>query len=194
MVKQVLKTVYELDEIKEKAIEKNRYINVDCDWSCFLIDDWQDKLEKIGFINSKIYFSGFYSQGDGCCFDGDIDVEKLLNHLLNNFDLTIDEKAKLSKLQDDFNITIEKTSFSNLYCHEKTRYINIDDFYVENQDDKILINKLENLIENLRLKLCCNIYDDLEKDYEYLTSDDCVYDTLQANEYYFEKNGDIANV
>lgn len=191
MVKQVLKTVYELDEVKQKAIEKNRYINVDFDdWYDFTIDDWQYKLEKIGFTNSKIYFSGFWSQGDGACFDSDIDLELILN----NLDLTDDEKNQILKLKDDFDIMILQTNNSNLYSHEKTRYINVDDFYVENDDDKFLLNKLENLTEELRYDLCKQIYKDLENEYDYLTGDDCVYETLQANEYYFESNGDIANV
>lgn len=189
-MKQILKTVYELDEVKEKAIEKNRYINVEFnDWNNLLILDWKEKLEKAGFSDPKIYFSGFYSQGDGACFDcNSFDISRLLKNL--NF--TDKEKARILEIQDDFSITIEKNGFANHYNHERTRYTNIDSFYIENEKDKNLLFDLEKHIEQLRLDLCRKIYNDLEDEYYYLTSDQAVYDTLQANEYYFEESGKIA--
>lgn len=194
MTKQVLKTVFELDEVKEEAIEKNRYINVDFDdWYDFIFHDWKEKLEKIGFCNAEIYFSGFSSQGDGACFDNDSCYFDL-DLLLKNVDLTDEEREKIHNLKGDFDLTIEGSQIGGHYCHENTRYINIDCFYIENEDDKILLSKFEDLLEELRESLCIQIYEDLEKEYNYLTSDDAVYETLQANGYYFEENGEIANI
>lgn len=194
MTKQVLKTVYELDEVKEKAIEKNRYINVDFDeWSACIIEKWNEKLEKIGFCNTAIYFSGFSSQGDGACFDND-SYHFDLNLLLKNVDLTDEEREKIYSLKGNFDLTIERSHNGGLYCHENTRYINIDCFYIEDEEEKSLLNKFEKLLEELRESLCIQIYEDLEKEYYYLTSDDSIYETLQANDYYFESNGDIANI
>jgi hypothetical protein len=193
MTKQVLKTVYELDEVKEKAIEENRYINVDdfSDWYNFVFYDWKDKLNKIGFCNAEIYFSGFSSQGDGACFDND-SYHFDLNLLLKNVDLTDEEREKIYNLKDDFELTIERIGFH--YCHENTRVINLEQFYIEDEDSKNLLYHFENLLEDLRESLCVQIYEDLEKEYDYLTSDDAIYETLQANEYYFEENGKIARI
>jgi hypothetical protein len=195
MVKQVLKTVYELDEVKEKAIEENRYINVDdfSDWYNFVFYDWKEKLEKIGFCNPEIYFSGFCSQGDGACFDND-SYHFDLDLLLKNVDLTEEEREKIYSLKDDFDLFIKTSDSRGHYCHENTRYIEIDDFYIEDEEEKFLLNKFENLLEDLRFDLCKQIYKDLENEYNYLTSDDAVYETLQANEYYFEENGKIAKI
>ena len=190
MTKVILKTVYELDEVKEKAIEKHRYIHVEfSDWYELLIIDWKEKLEKAGFLNPKIYFSGFCSQGDGACFDCDsFDISRLLK----NLDFTDEEKARILEIQDDFSISIEKTGFYNLYSHERTRYVEIDDFCVEKQSDKNLLFNLKKQIEEMRLDFCAKIYSDLNDEYDYLTSDSVVYDTLRANEWLFEENGEIA--
>lgn len=194
MVKQVLKTVYELNEVKEKAIEENRYINVDFDdWYNFIFHDWKEKLEKIGFCNAEIYFSGFGSQGDGACFDCQPYYINL-DLILNNLDFTDEEKEKIYNLKDCFNLTIEKNSYANHYSHEETRYVNIDYLDVENEEDENLIGCLSEKLEDLRCNLCKQIYKDLEKEYDYLTSDDAIYETLQANEYYFEENGKIARI
>ncbi len=191
MTKQVLKTVYELEEVKEKAIEKNRFINVDFDdWSDFIIEEWQEKLKNIGFCNPKIYYSGFCSQGDGSCFDNDsyhIDLDLLLNHV----DLTDEEKARLYDLKSELEIKIEV--INHHYNHENTRKIYIL-HYIDNKDDEELIEKFEELLEELRIELCKEIYVDLEDEYNYLTSDKAILETLQANSYYFESNGDIANI
>jgi hypothetical protein len=195
MVKQVLKTVYELDEVKNEAIEKNRYINVDDfnDWYDFIFYNWKEKLEKIGFCNAEIHFSGFYSQGDGACFDNDSHYFDL-DLLLKNVDLAEEERERIYSLKGDFELTIERSISSGHYCHEHTRYINIDCLYIDNKDDETLLNKFENLLEELRESLCIQIYQDLKNEYYYLTSDDAVYETLQANGYLFEENGDIANI
>jgi hypothetical protein len=192
MTKQVLKTVYELDEVKEEAIEKNRYINVDFDdWYDFTFHDWKEKLEKIGFCNAEIHFSGFSSQGDGACFDNDA-YHMDLDLLLKNVDLTDEEREKIYNLKGDFELTIERIGFH--YCHENTRVINLEQFYIEDEESKNLLYHFENLLEDLRESLCIQIYEDLEKEYNYLTSDDAVYETLQANGYYFEVNGQIAHI
>lgn len=190
-MKNVLKTVYELDEVKEKAIEKNRYINVDyCfPWYDEKITFWEDILKEYGFSNPKIYFSGFCSQGDGACFDND-SYNMDLNLLLNNVDLTDEEREKIYSLKGYFDLTIEKNGYARHYEHEKTRYINIDCF-CDKEDDEILLRKFESLLEELRESLCAQIYHDLKEEYEYLTSDSAVYDTLQVNEYFFEENGEI---
>lgn len=194
MVKQILKTVYELDEVKQKAIEKNFYINVDYpDWCDFILEDWKIKLEKIGFENINIYYSGFCSQGDGACFDADIDVDKIANYLQSKNLINEDEKNKFIDLQDYFYLTI-KSSNNCRYCHENSRYIDLDCFYVDDEDDKIFLHNIELMIEELRVSLCKQIYKNLEDEYYSLLTDEAVYEALQAQACYFEEDGRIANI
>jgi hypothetical protein len=191
MAKQVLKTVYELDEVKEKAIEKNRYINVAFDdWSDYVIEEWKTKLKEIGFCNPKIYYSGFCSQGDGACFDND-SYRMDLDLLLNNVYLTEEEKERIYELKSELEINIYK--ISHHYCHERTRKIYID-HYICNKDDEKLIEKFEELLEEMRIYLCKQIYRDLESEYNSLTTNEAVYEALQAQACYFEEDGTISSV
>lgn len=188
----IKKTLYNFKEVREKALEKNRYINVDYDWYCFTIDDYRDKLEKIGFINSKIYFSVFYYQGDGACFDAYVDIEKLLDYLLEIKKLDEDEVKKLKNLQDFYDIKIKKNQLANRYNHENTRYIIIENYFSnELVEDKTLLEKLENIVEKLRLDLCIDIYKDLESEYNYLTSDETLSQQLEDDFYWFNEDGTI---
>ncbi len=105
------------DKLKEKVIEKHRNFEVELyDWYDFMYEDWKAKLISIGFENPSIYFSGFYNQGDGACFD------------CTQFNITSLTKALgydpvKSTIIEIINpeITIEKRSNGS---HENTRYIN----------------------------------------------------------------------
>lgn len=194
MVKQVLKTVYELDEVKQKAIEKNFYINVDYpDWCDFIIEDWKNKLEEIGFENIHIYYSGFCSQGDGASFDADIDVDKIANYLQSKNLINEDEKNKFVNLQNDFYLTIKNGLSAGRYCHENTRYVDLDCFYIEDEENKIFLHNIELIIEELRVDLCKDIYQDLYKEFYFLVSDDAIYNTLKDFDYLFNEDGTIAS-
>jgi len=58
------------DEAKQKAIENLHDLNTSYDWDQFITDDFKEKMNAIGFVVSNTYFSGFWSQGDGACFEG----------------------------------------------------------------------------------------------------------------------------
>lgn len=183
-MKQILKTVFELDEVKDKAIEYNRYINVDFDWwSKDIINEWETKLENRGFSNPKIYFSGFSCQGDGACFDADIDINKLLAS-----DVCISEKNReiLEKIKDDITVKIEGHDLR--YCHAYTRHVYI---YNNPEEYEAKIPAIEEELNEMRIELCNEIYNDLQDEYYYLISDTAVEETLIANEYLFEENGEI---
>ena len=53
------------DKAKEKALEWAHDLNTDHDWWEGVYDMWYEKLEAFGFTGCKIWFSGFWSQGDG---------------------------------------------------------------------------------------------------------------------------------
>lgn len=193
MVKQILKTVYFLDEVKEKAIEQNRYINInDPYWADFVIEDWKNDLDVIGFEDAQIYYSGFCSQGDGACFDANINVDKIANYLQSKNLINEDGKNKFIDLQNDFYLTI-KSSHNCRYCHENSRYTDLDCFYIEDEENKIFLHNIELMIEELRVSLCKQIYKNLEDEYYSLLTDEAVYEALQAQACYFEEDGRIAS-
>ena len=115
-----------------------------------------------------------------------------VSRLLKNLDFTDAQKARILEIQDDFSVSIEKNGYSNHYSHEKTRYICSDSFHIEDVKDEKMLEVFFWEIEKIRLDFCYKIYRDLNEEYDYLTSDSAVYDTLKANEYYFEESGEIA--
>lgn len=178
--------IYKFEELsaeaQSKAIENFRNINTSDDfWYNGILEGFKERLEIIGFSNATIRFSGFWSQGDGLCFDAKVNASKFA---------TTKNEIRVSKLIDFGFIdefTIEKTSFANHYSHEKTRYIDYSICNGANLNNEL--EKLCNKIELKRLVLCREFYSILEKDYYFLNSDECVKETIIANEYEFLKDG-----
>ena len=178
--------IYKFEELSKEAqreaIQNFRNINNSDDfWFDAILEGFKERLETIGFYNATIQFSGFWSQGDGLCFDAKIDASK--------FATTINEKRVCNLINECFidEFTIEKTSFANHYSHEKTRYIDYSICNGNNLNEEL--KKLSNKIELKRLDLCREFYSILEKDYYFLESDECVKETIIANEYEFLKDG-----
>lgn len=186
------KNLYDFEEVREKALEKNRYMLVDdySYWYDEILHNQKEELEKMGFMNVDIQFSGFCSQGDGACFDAEISSEKLLDYLLEIKKFSTEEIKKLKNISDWINITIEKNASSIHYFHEKTRFINVEDFYIENEKDKTLTQKLEKTVEEIRLEKCKEIYNQLEDEYDNLTSDEWLSEWLN-DAYWFNEDGTI---
>ncbi len=178
--------IYKFEELSKEsqanAIDKIREINTEHDdWYNCIFEGFQETLTEAGFFDVNIQFSGFWSQGDGLCFDAKIDASK--------FATTTNEKRVINLIYNNYisEFTIEKTSFANHYVHEKTRYV---DYSVCNGNNcnKVLETLCEK-IEAKRLELCKDFYNTLEKDYYYLQSDEAVKETILCNEYEFLKDG-----
>lgn len=177
----------ELEEkIKEKVIADYRYINVeDDDWYKPIEEAWIEKLAGIGFEDAGIFFSGFYSQGDGASFDATPNLVKLATHL--SF-----PKAVIAELEEAVGmgeISGEIEVLSRHYSHENTRK-----FYVPGDLDTEFATRLQNEGEKLRYGLCNELYRELEKEYSYLTDDKQVIETIEANEYLFLVSGKLSPV
>jgi hypothetical protein len=185
--------VYKFEELEEsaqqKALEKLSDINVDYDWWDCEVDYFQsDKLKEIGFEDAKIQFSGFCSQGDGACFDARINLEKIIKHLN---DKRFNRLLPLIK-EGYVSMAIERNSFGYHYSHERTRYVSLS---CDLSEKYTRLNRLASLlldyVEELRLDLSHEIYTSLEKDYYYLTSEEAIKETIEANEYTFLESGKI---
>jgi len=167
---------------QEYAINTNRDINTDdYDWYKHIIEAQQEMLASYWFLDSKILFSGFYSQGGGACFTcANVDLEKLIPKLSLSDEET---KALNSTL---FNCVVYRTGPSNLYSHEYTATFNFDFTYETPQSLRLAF---QNKAEELRISLCKQIYKELENEYDYLCSDEQVKRALIDNEYEFLADG-----
>jgi hypothetical protein len=57
--------------MNKDLLRKYRNINVDHDdWYEYTYDTFKQEMEAVGIQVNKMYFSGFWSQGDGACFEG----------------------------------------------------------------------------------------------------------------------------
>ena len=125
----------------------------------------------------NIFWRGFYSQGDGLCFDFKLGDKEAFEFLLKLKCENI-EHLKDAVNISDVGIEIEtvKNNFATHYCHSNTRDINVD-IYIKNDADiknKSLFDLLSNpeSFKNLQDEIkvwymdqCGEMYHELEKHY-----------------------------
>jgi hypothetical protein len=180
--------VYEFDELSKesqaKAIENNRDINVYDDWHNPDIDYMQSELEEIGYTDAKIGYSGFWSQGDGAHFTATVDIAKFLkSHKL------VSKYRKVYKEAENCTLVIKHRG---PYQHEMYMYTESESYgmseAVQNELAKLETYVLEEARDEAR-----KIYKILSKQYDALTSDEEVIETIKSNEYTFLDNGTMKN-
>ncbi len=179
-------------EAKKRVLKEFRYVNVeDSCWDDGEIDYWEARLLKCGFINPKIQYSGFSSQGDGASFTCESINFKKLNRLL---------KLKIPKpLIDHFSGNI--TRCNHHYYHENTINVNIDLEELEYSSEirqlladiitKDVLSRTEREITNFVKESCRTIYRALENLYDSEITDETVIDTIECNDWTFLKDGEF---
>ena len=168
------------DKAKEKVLERYRHMNVQDDWYEWTKENWVEKLKENGFFETKIEFSGFHSQGDGASFTGEIDISKMLE--------TFPEFKSLE--MDKINLGIR--DLNSRYVHEHTKRVCGEyDEWETPTEANILFESFKETIEQFRHDLCQDIYSDLQKEYEYLTSDESVIEGLSQCDFEFYEDGSV---
>ena len=188
--------VYTYDELSERAKEnaRNWYRRID-DFSSFhgecILDDFQEVLKDCGFTGTKIYYSGFCSQGDGACFEGAwyaslFDVKKMANYEGDRRLFPIIERLKTFAEENPFS-KAELRHRGN-YCHEISVVIN---WYPSDEEDaeNSCADDAENSFEDITRDLMRCLYRQLESEYDFQNSDETVADNIRSNEYVFDVNG-----
>ncbi len=189
-MKKVTVNLYTVDElsadIRQKVIDKHRYINVDYDrWYDFIEDKWLKELESLGYDDIKIYFSGFGSQGDGACFIANIDIEKWVAvHKKKS------EFAALLKWQKEYGDVTACIIHNHHYYFASSTSVSVgENNWSAPENIQQQFEKLEEYIKKEREALGNRIYDELEEAYFDLTADESVLETLQINDYEFFEDG-----
>ena len=181
-----------------KMIEKHRDINVFDDWwISSTYDSFRTQMTNKHIEVDDIRFSGFWSQGDGASFTGYI---KGNARFLKDHDLTETYPwiTKLLGMGGDYTLTIERVS--SHYVHENT--IGVDLSYtcmfchtIEQDDDlrSIIADRWDQHLDEEYASICgvvteivrgyCReLYKQLEEEYNYLTSDEAVWESIEINE------------
>lgn len=169
-------------ELQDRILANLRDINVDItDWADSVLDCYKDKLAAYGYDDAKIMYAGFWNQGDGACFTAKLNIAKL---------------AKRHKIKGLNSLMGEA---SGVIIHNWRYYFatstNVELDFPGNAgiEQEKAINALELAIKTERENIGNEIYKRLKDDYEYLTSDKAIIETIRANEYTFNENGEIEN-
>jgi hypothetical protein len=175
-------------EITDEIINKYRHIEVDNnDWYEYLIDEWKEKLEDLGYMEPEISFSGFWSQGDGASFTCRwIDLAKWIkaHGLYNEF-----RKAYVAITNGD-KVEVEAKVYrtEHRYFHHNSVSVDFNFYYHANLtvETEHQFEELEETISEEVKDLSREVYDDLQELYDYLTSDENVRESLENNDFWHE--------
>ena len=195
------------DDAKSKALTKLYDINVFDDWYDFIYDDFISIVETIGIsVNRKrIYFQGFYSQGDGSAFEASVSLPDLLNGIagqswksyapLLELDLSLPEmERRLLKLLmenkvDCFGKIMQPSRGYYVSASLDTDFPNNGHNYSKIENE---LEKLEDWLIEVAETLNHYLYKSLLDEYEYQTSEKAIIEAIEANEYSFTADGKIA--
>jgi len=208
------------DKAKEKAREWYRTDYPDYNWWDFLYEDFEQRAKELGIelsqkavllMNGKtrydpeIYFSGFYCQGSGSSFAGkwrawDMNPDKLKSECPTDSELHRISNVLVDCANEDGEM------WADIEAHHDN-WIRVEVTDGDTIEEKL--NELEygSIEYNLYSKACEQRADEvakalkdfnrwifrrLEEEYEYLTSDEQVEDSVRVNGYEFTEDGKIA--
>lgn len=181
-------------EVQEEVIQDNRDYNVDNDWDDFTLDEWKEKLAAAGFPDASIYYRGFSSQGDGASFlCKRVDIPALLRYNKSRTDY---RRLLYAIDREHVYAEIEITQ-GGYYCHEYTMGTEDDLTYQADMPASrtdALDAQWEQVV-SLALEtgrtLARQVYKELEKEYDYLTSGEAIKESLISNDVFFTESGKI---
>lgn len=191
-------------EAKERAREWYRQGNCDDSyWSECTIDDAKEIGKYMGMDVDKVYFSGFWSQGDGACFEGtwrasDVKVDKLKEYAPQDKELhrIVNGLAELAKEYPDGYFKVKHRGH---YSHSRCTSFDVElpceqeeELEYDSPEYKALQVKLgkdEDTLIELARDFMDWIYQTLEKDWDYQDSDEQVDEAIRVNEYEFLEDG-----
>lgn len=176
------------EERKEQERQKYREHGLDYDWWEGVYDYAKETAEKFGLCIEDIYFSGFWSQGDGACFTGRLKFkacdERELPEEVRGIYRTLHEVDSLLKIINREDYLYVGITTIGQYSHEHTMRF---DFYNEgrwsNESSADIADAREDDIHEALRDYARWIYRTLEKEYEYLTSDEAIDELLHYEEY-----------
>ena len=181
---------------KQELIEKYRTINVDYDdWADHIYDWFEEHLAERGITWSwqhngrarDMSWSGFWSQGDGFAFGGEIKGQDF------RYYVTREKYPMLYKLLDDGGY-IKMSWETGWRNNQRSEIITDGETFGQIHDEdhplvEIWDSELEKELETIESdldedvdSLCYMMYKKLSDEYDSLTSDEAVWDTIVCNE------------
>lgn len=179
------------DTAKQKALDRCREWQTEHEWWEYVYDDAKGIGKIIGIDIERIYFSGFWSQGDGACFEGWYSYKPDSCKQIRRYAPMDAELHEIAQALQN----IQRTNFYQLRAGVKHRghyyHENCTDIDIYRNDNKEPTQDAEELITECLRDFMRWVYGNLEKEYEWLTSDESVAEMIEANEYEFDEDGNI---
>lgn len=173
--------------LKKKVLERYANFNVELRWWDCIYEDVKTIGEFMGIDIDNIYFSGFYSQGDGACFTGHYSYAQ---NSINNIKRYAPEDKELYRIVKELQ-ELQKKHFYQLIATIKHSghyyHSNCTDIYIYKDGNYADSQELETLLRNFMDW----IYEQLKGEYEYFTSEKSILETLEINGYEFTEDGKI---
>jgi hypothetical protein len=202
--------VYRLGELpdaaKEQARTWYRERGFDHDWYEFVYADFEEVCAILGVTLKTravrlmgggvrqepcIYFRGFWSQGDGACFEASYAYAQQASRRIRDH---APQETELHRIADILRAAQRRNLYQlraevrhrGHYCHEHCMAISVERDSPAWQD--MTANAEDTVIEALR-DLARWLYRQLEREYEYQTSDAVIDEAIAANAYTFTDTG-----
>lgn len=185
----------------DAVLDKYRYINMEHDWWEFAEDQLREDMLELGFAVEDMNFSGFYSQGDGAQFTGHMCSWKTFVEKVPTFAEAFPNTAIMVTDSADPRYTITaRGSHHHEYNTSHDFALNPDycddPLSSEGLMRQCLLAKaeaeeddVEEWLQEFFRGCMRELYRGLEQGYDYLTSDEMVSETIEANNLY-EENED----
>ncbi len=210
----IVNNIYAFEELsdaaKEKALQDYCTSGMDYEWWDYIYEDAAAIAELFGFdirqrrvdttdgghrYEPSIYFSGFYSQGDGACCEGDYRYMKGALRQVKEYapqDKELHEiVAGLQAFQRRYFYGIRATvKHSGHYYHSGCTSIDVTWTMPSGYEEYPDLDTQEDVAQLLR-EFMDWIYSQLEKEWDYQTSEEAFIETCEANGYEFTADGSL---
>lgn len=212
-MKKITLRLYSFNELdvkaKQNALTTYQDLNVGFNW-------WEDELEDfitlcsymgIGVIKDSIKFRGFYSQGDGSSFSAMVDIPRLVSAIANQswkdyapmqefvFIVPQVDRRAMALVASGL-LPSEPQIIGRSRQYGVVTNLGISEVIKDGKTHDNIFEELDKLEEWLRSVaeiLNRYLYQSLEKQYEYLTSESAIKESILNNEYLFTADGRSAN-
>ena len=193
-MKEVNIKLYQYEELsaeaKKNALETCRDFNVtfDC-WDEYTLEEFKAFLEMIGFVNPKIAYSGFWSQGDGLSFTGVYGYKKdWKKNVKENYPDFLEKFAvPLKDIQQTQHLA--KYRAYGYLLKQGYRYSHSNTVAFTMEDNEEYSVSIEEHLQDAFRGIMNIMYALLEKEYENQKTDEAVEEAIVANEIWFTEDG-----
>ena len=215
---EVEQTEFKFEELDQHAKDKAiaAYADPGYNWWDIIYDNYKNDPELIGkgFSIAEINFSGFYSQGDGACWRGNVQIPEFVTEYYTDPEQQVLREALLALVYNGDISGCVKIKADGRYSHEYTMTSEEPEIYAAHSDEEripytyhgifagasvcTLIEMVEphltalsdHILEEAR-NIACRIYEDLESEYDGYFEEESFAYHCEANDWLFDEDGKL---